>query len=1398
MSDRMMDKRNQKRTSTIASPSLVSPNTPTLTNPIPGFGLSTNNPSTQTVTEVSTDLQETQSVGEKSLELQGTNEKSFGHDISCMSLHRPQAKLMLGKPGDKYEQKADMITNQVMSMSNFAVQGEAMSEGETSQTKFINTSIKKSILLDELETKPSLQRATDGSLQAGDNIESRLDSCKSGGSTLPNDVRSFMEPRFGADFSQVRVHTDGDAVQMNKHLQAQAFTHVNHIYYGTGKAPAKDELTAHELTHVVQQGGGVQTKPVGVQSLTTNILQKNVTHIVQLNGDSKKHILPEPVEVNWGGDPLQIEFRRIDEDGGRFEFVIHYKGSHPVSGPFVENKTKRVSTMIGSAKLEARVLRQTNTLVEVDLYGDGSRIVKLTDAVTFDSRPTSKGRQHDFNVMVLGKSVYASSFWVLDPNAKASDIPTTQPEESPGENPSSRLLGDWLTTEIRIDGDGDQYKELLLRVRAKSFWSDVGSSSPSVTQKDSARTVVLQIEQISTKQVREVTFDLPKPSIGGSLFPIVEEVTDGFGATKISLVLPSKTQWLEIYPPERTPQNVNYLVVAAGHHFSFGFPSEKSEIHKVAAVERDASVIGNIVSADIALGAYGDKFRFTVQPKSSNQAILGISPLYKDESLGGVGADLKIDGSVRFQVLLTGDVSLGIDLNGDKKPDLMIYDQLTTPEEVDGGGPPENNRNHRVRVVGEAIGGEKSFYFKVRSGTLMPITGNGAADKAAISNAQAVSGLKQQAAEGTFENQLDAYESALMEERKKAADTGLIRKPTYDAWAALSLAMIKLRPQITKTVDAVLQGEAAKQADAFYKSLADETKDKTKSIGATEVSSTSSNPYTDAMTTIAPLYASTTGAGPELAGNIKAGQWSKALANYQRLVSGLDQWILDRLKTVKGEHSTEAQRVGLLTGRKRELGEIEKHNPKRILAVFHPGEKFKGEQGYVTEFPLSLYYWKEGNTWHLKDITNPEKTYDYTVSAADNEQEVPLRLLSKLNDPDHFPVGVIHYDIPSKYAGEIKTTDHLTWKKFFTYLGLGLAAVGLTLSTFGTGTVAVVGAWVLAGSAIASATSATIDLVEHSQQGNLDATTAVIDIAQIVASLAGASALASGRIVQAAANAPAGARWAGNWARLAMFANKLYVPMVGTSAVADVVSFAVIAQDTAKQLDEIENGPGDRGAKDRAKALLLSQLAVMGGLTALSVKGTIPELSKGRSLVLHPGSDGVPVVSTALTKKSIVIDTNTAIALDKKAKGLESEMSPGEKAMVAKIEALGDVELRVADVTVTEMASKGGKVTQPGIAVTIDRTGKEYQDILQVLTDNKVGKAKGAADRAIVADTFFAVPEPGVTPTFATHDPGIYNNLARITGYEPAKAGPVPQKFPNGFDVTINGRTIKVIPIVKQ
>jgi hypothetical protein len=249
-----------------------------------------------------------------------------------------------------------------------------------------------------------------------------------------------------------------------------------------------------------------------------------------------------------------------------------------------------------------------------------------------------------------------------------------------------------------------------------------------------------------------------------------------------------------------------------------------------------------------------------------------------------------------------------------------------------------------------------------------------------------------------------------------------------------------------------------------------------------------------------------------------------------------------------------------------------------------------------------------------------------------------------------------------------------------------------------------------------------------------------------------------------------------------------------------VLSFAVISVQTARQLDEIEARAGDDPAtKACAKLLLLSQVAALGGLTALSVKGSLPNLTAGRTLVLHPGPDGVPVATLALDKSSLVVDTNVAVALDKRARGVP--LQPGEELALARMQELGDVDLRVTDTTAGETAVKGVSPTHKGIPISVERTSQAYQDLLAELarTPSPVGGFEGVNDRNIVADTFFAVCEPGVTPKLATHDPGIYNALARRAGMDLRKLGAeLPKVKPHGFDVPIQGRTITVVPLPRR
>jgi hypothetical protein len=105
-----------------------------------------------------------------------------------------------------------------------------------------------------------------------DDFAEKMQNAKANGLPLPLDVRAEMGKEFGADFSQVRVHYDDEAVALTSEVNAQAFTHENHIFFNNGKyEPGSFEgkkLLAHELTHILQQGHGEKIKRVAERDAT--------------------------------------------------------------------------------------------------------------------------------------------------------------------------------------------------------------------------------------------------------------------------------------------------------------------------------------------------------------------------------------------------------------------------------------------------------------------------------------------------------------------------------------------------------------------------------------------------------------------------------------------------------------------------------------------------------------------------------------------------------------------------------------------------------------------------------------------------------------------------------------------------------------------------------------------------------------------------------------------------------------------------------------------------------------------------------------------------------------------------------------------------------------------------
>jgi Domain of unknown function (DUF4157) len=113
----------------------------------------------------------------------------------------------------------------------------------------------------------SLQTKADAGGSVPGDVEHRIDATRGGGAPLPANTRGEMESQFGTDFGNVNIHTGSEAQSLSSDLNAKAFTVGNDVYFNNGAfAPETQEgkhLLAHELTHVVQQGGA----SAGVQRL---------------------------------------------------------------------------------------------------------------------------------------------------------------------------------------------------------------------------------------------------------------------------------------------------------------------------------------------------------------------------------------------------------------------------------------------------------------------------------------------------------------------------------------------------------------------------------------------------------------------------------------------------------------------------------------------------------------------------------------------------------------------------------------------------------------------------------------------------------------------------------------------------------------------------------------------------------------------------------------------------------------------------------------------------------------------------------------------------------------------------------------------------------------------------
>jgi len=104
------------------------------------------------------------------------------------------------------------------------------------------------------------QRSGEGAFDLDDDMATRINQQRGGGQALDSTIQASMGVTTGHDFSGVKVHTDAESHALNEQLSAKAFTTGQDIFFREGAyspgSSGGQELLAHELTHVAQQGAG--------------------------------------------------------------------------------------------------------------------------------------------------------------------------------------------------------------------------------------------------------------------------------------------------------------------------------------------------------------------------------------------------------------------------------------------------------------------------------------------------------------------------------------------------------------------------------------------------------------------------------------------------------------------------------------------------------------------------------------------------------------------------------------------------------------------------------------------------------------------------------------------------------------------------------------------------------------------------------------------------------------------------------------------------------------------------------------------------------------------------------------------------------------------------------------
>jgi hypothetical protein len=211
-----------------------------------------------------------------------------------------QKKLAITQAGDDDEREADRVADHVL----------CMPARETEPG------------VAEAPRAPLVQRRTPRTANTGSGDAPPIvhDVLASVGQPLDTATREYFEPRFGRDFSSVRIHSDARAAESARSVDALAYTVGDQIVSGAGHpwrhSEAGSRLLAHELSHVVQQSGADAGAPAGGHGLLQRIPMEGLPFRTELANEQMRQRDKERAGV----EPRSVPWEEIKKAG--FDWLI--------------------------------------------------------------------------------------------------------------------------------------------------------------------------------------------------------------------------------------------------------------------------------------------------------------------------------------------------------------------------------------------------------------------------------------------------------------------------------------------------------------------------------------------------------------------------------------------------------------------------------------------------------------------------------------------------------------------------------------------------------------------------------------------------------------------------------------------------------------------------------------------------------------------------------------------------------------------------------------------------------------------------------------------------------------------------------------------------------------------